>query len=148
MNKVNFHFFCLYNFIYKDGFEMQNYQKAFGRGRILPESRAILGLFFSTWLWTVLLRLILIALFSPTVRLLFLDYYELIIALGIYACFHFYFINNNRFTDIYIQHRFTERKIQLQGQRRVFLFLALPLILIPLAILAINNYTSINLANH
>jgi hypothetical protein len=145
MQKVHFYFFCLYNAIYKDGFEMQNYYKATGRAKILPERRAILTLFFSSWLWTIVLRLVIIALFRPSFKILILGVYEYLVVAIIYSAYYFYFIDNNRFNDIYVRFRNTDKAIQRQTLKKIIILLVLPLLLIPILCLAISKFTTIDL---
>src|SRR5262245_40541416 len=98
MQKIHFYFFCLYNSFYKDGFYLEPYLKQVGRWKILPEKQTILGLFFSTWLWTIVIRLIIIDLFKPHFRILFWNFfYEVMIAAIVYGVYFLYFISNNRF---------------------------------------------------
>ena len=149
MQKIHFYFFCLYNFIYRDGLEMQRYAKATGRAKILPERRTILGLFFSTWLWTIVVRLLVIDLFKPNFKLLSWGFlYEMIFAAIIYGIYFFYFVQNSRFADIYVQYRSTDQILQRRGARKVFWFLILPLILLPLMIWISVKYLHIDLTRH
>ncbi len=134
---------------------MQNYNKATGRSKILPEKRTILGLWFSTWLWTFVIRLIIIALFKPNFKILFFGWTpeigfmcEMIVALIIYSAYYFYFIENNRFNDIYVEYKLTDAAAQKQGVKKVSHFLVLPLVLIPLMTWLIIKYLNIDLANH
>jgi hypothetical protein len=150
IQKLHFYFFCFYNSLYKDGFYLETYLKTMGRGKILPENRAILGLFFSTYLWTFVIRLIIIDLFKPNFKILSWSFYhEIIIAAIIYAIYFFYFIDNNRFVDIYAQYRFTtDKAIQKKEVKKVYWFLALPLILIPLIAWWSSNHLNIDLRRH
>ncbi|WP_290338578.1 hypothetical protein [Ferruginibacter paludis] len=133
MEKLHFYFFCFYNSLYKDGFYLETYLKTTGRGKILPERRTILGLFFSTWLWTIVLRLITIDLLKQNFKILFYSFFsELIIAVIIYAAYFYYFVDNNRFANIYAQYKSTDKIVQRQGVKKVYWFLGLPLLLIPL----------------
>ncbi len=146
MQKLHFYFFCFYNSLYKDGFYLETYLKTVGRGKILPERRAILGLFFSTWLWSIVIRFIIIDLFRIDFNILFWGLeYEIIIAVIIYAIYFYYFIYNDRFADIYVQYKSTDKNIQLQGARKVYWFLGLPLLLIPLIAWYTKNYLHIDL---
>jgi hypothetical protein len=147
MQKLHFYFFCFYNFIYKDGFEMQNYRKAILLGRRLPEDRTIIGLWVSTYLWTFVIRLMIVGLFNPHPKILFVGYYECLIAFIIYSAYYFYFIDNDRFNDIYCQYRFTDKILQRQALRKMIIFLGLPIILIPLFIWIISTFTTISLRN-
>jgi bacteriorhodopsin len=56
----------------------------------------------------------------------------MIIAAIIYAAYFYYFVDNNRFADIYAEYKSTSKFIQRQGARRVYWFLGLPLLLIPI----------------
>jgi hypothetical protein len=149
MQKLRFYFFCFYNSFYKDGFYFEAYLKTVGRAKILPERRTILGLSFSTWLWTIVIRLIAIDLFQPHFKTLFWNsLYELIICAIIYAVYFFYFVDNNRFADIYAQYKLTDKTIQRQEVRKVYWFLGLPLILIPLIVWLTSSYLHIDLAKY
>jgi hypothetical protein len=149
MQKLHFYFFCFYNSLYKDGFYLEAYLKTTGRGKILPERRTILGLSFSTWLWTFVVRLIIIDLFNPNLKILFWDpLYEIIMAAIIYAAYFFYFVGNNRFAGFYAQYKSTDKIIQRQGVRRVYCFLGLPLLLIPLLAWLTLDCLHIDLTNH
>ncbi len=133
MQKLHFYFFCLYNSLYKDGFYLETYLKTYGRGKILPESRTILGLFFSTWLWTIVLRLIAIDLLRQNFKPLFYNFFSEMVIIGIiYAAYFYYFVDNNRFADLYVQFKSTDKIVQRQGTRKVYWFLGLPLLLTPL----------------
>jgi hypothetical protein len=145
MERLEFYFFCLYNSIYRDGLYLESYLKAVGRGKILPENRVLVGLFFSTWLWTFVLRLIIIIFFRPNLKLLIVGDYEIIIPIIIYAAYYFYFVYNNQFTEIYAKYKSTEENVQKKGLKVVVVFLTLPLVLIPLLILIITKYTDIDL---
>jgi len=146
MQKVHFYFFCIYNAIYKDGAAMRSYYKATGRARILPETRTTIGLCFSSWLWTIVLRLVIIFLFRPDFKILYLGrIYEPLLALIIYAAYYFYFIDNDRFNDIYIQFKNTDKTIQRRTLKKAGIFLVLPMILIPILCWIISKFTAIDL---
>ena len=148
MQKIHFYFFCLYNFSYKDGFNKKPiYSNPVG-GKGSPESAAVTVLSFCSWLWTVAIRLIIIALFKPNFKILFLGPFEIIIPLIIFLTYTSYFINGSRFIDIYIKYKEVDKSIQKQTVKKVFYFLGLPLILIPLLAWGITNYMHIDLTNH
>lgn len=129
MKRVHFYYFCLYNFFYKDGWSLQeklNYH-AFP-----VEQRPVLLLGLSTWLWTVVIRLVIKGLFYPIELTLFTGYVELLFALTICTIYHFYFVDNNRYMDFYAEYRLTDKKAQRRTIRKLFLFLGLPVLLIPL----------------
>ena len=149
MQRIHFYFFCFFNSLYKDGFYLETYLNTAGKGKILPESRTILGLFFSTWLYTIVIRLLAIDLFQPHLRILFWNFlYEITIAAIIYSAYFYYFINNNRFTKIYTEYKLTDKTIQQKGVKIVYLFLALPLLLIPLIAWWTTDYLLIDLTKY
>lgn len=144
MGKIHFYFFCLYNSFYKDGFYLENYLKTYRR--VLPESRAILVLFISTYLWTHVIRITIALLIHPNFKMLYFGiYYELIISILIYGIYFYYFINKNRFIDIYTNFKSIEKDVQSRQVKKVYWFLALPLILIPLLCWLVSTFTNIDL---
>jgi hypothetical protein len=133
MQKLHFYFFCFYNKFYRDGFYLEAYLKNIGNVRLLPEKRAIFALFFSTWLWTIVLRLVIIDILKHNYKILFHSFFfEMIIAAVIYAFYFYCFLDNNRFADIYAQYKSTDKTVQQQEVKKVYWFIGLPLILIPL----------------
>jgi hypothetical protein len=147
MQKIYFYFFCLYNSLYKDGFYLQSYLKIFGKGKIKPEDRTVLGLWFSTWLWTVVIRLTIILLFNPRFQILFIGPYELLIPLIGYAVYYFYFIDSKRYIDIYAKYRSTDKSIQRQTVKKIFIWMALPIVLIPFLVCVLVFHFQIDLTN-
>ena len=146
MEKIHFYFFCLYNSLYKDGFYLESYLKTSGLGRMLPQDRAILGLFFSTYLWTYVFRLTIIILIHPNFRIIFWGFqYELIISIIIYGVYFYYFINNNRFSNIYSNFKATDKNLQRREVKKIYWVLGLPLILIPLICWLISSFMDIDL---
>jgi hypothetical protein len=135
MPKADFYFFCLYNAIFKDGVNIQTPLKPiYGRGPRTPEERVIWGLFFSTWLWTFVIRLLVILLFRPHFKILFIGPYECLIPLLSYAFYYFYFIDSNRYADLYAIYRSTDKSKQKQVTKKIVIVMILPLILIPVLV--------------
>ena len=132
MRKIDFYFFCLYNAIFKDGFDLQSSLKPnYGKGPRTPQQRAIWALFFSTWLWTFVVRLLIIVLFLPPLKFLFIGPYEFLIPLLSYALYYFYFVDSNRYANIYAAYYATDKSQQKKITKNIIIGMVLPLILIP-----------------
>jgi len=134
MQKIHFYFFCFYNLLYRDGLYLESYLKAIGRGKIKPEDRAVIGLWFSTWLWSFVIRLLVIILFQPHFKVLFIGPYEFLIPLLSFAVYHFYFVENDRYVEIYATYKSTDKLRQKRVGKKVAIWMGLPLILIPLLV--------------
>jgi hypothetical protein len=142
MQKIHYYFFCLYNLFYKDGWGLQDPTNR----RTLPlEQRPILALCLSTWFWTLFARLIIIGLFRPAYTILPIKHYELLIPFLGFAIYYFYFIDNNRYVDIYNQYKLTDKNIRKQDSRKVIIALALPIPLFILSGLIMTYLLNINL---
>lgn len=150
MRKFEFYFFCLYNSIYKDGFELQNYFKARGRrGKALPQDKTVFILTLCTYLWTFVIRLVLIDIFHATPhRFLFLSIFEIMIGVVIYAIYNFLFLSSYRYNEIYTKYKMTEKSLQRSVTKRVLIVLFLPIILVPLFVLISTKVLNINLDDY
>lgn len=127
---MQYYFFCLYNLFYKDGWGLQDPTNR----RTLPiEQRPVLILSLSTWFWTLFIRLILIGLVRPTYTILPIKHFEFLIPFGAFALYYFYFINNDRYLDIYNQYKSTDKIAEKHDSRKLLITLFLPL---PLFILS------------
>jgi hypothetical protein len=142
MQKIHYYFFCLYNLFYKDGFGLQDKTSY----RALPiEQRPIFALCLSTWFWTLFARLIIIGLFRPIYTILPIRHYELLIPLVGFAVYYFYFVNNDKYLDIYNQYKLTDKYIQKQDSRKVVIALTLPIPLFVLTGLIMKYSMNMNL---
>jgi hypothetical protein len=142
MQKINYYFFCLYNLFYRDGFGLQDKtsQKA-----LSIEQRPVFVLCLSTWFWTVFVRLLIFGLFHPVYTILLSGDYELLIPLVGFAIYYFYFINNNRYLEIYNHYKLTDENIQKRDSKKVIIALALPIPLLILSGLIMTYLLNINL---
>ena len=145
MKKLDFYFFCFYNSLYKDGLYLESYLKARGLAQSMPEDRAIFFLCISTWFWTIILRVFIIDLYGQNISFFFSIYKELLLVLGIYAAYYYYFINNKRFTDLYFEYKLTDKVEQRKVVKKVYWYLRLSLVLLPLILWWTSEYMHIDL---
>ncbi len=133
MKKIHFYFFCFYNSMYKDGFYLESYLKAHGKIKMLPEDRSVFVLFLATWVWSIIVRLSIIDMLGHKIKLLFYSpLSELLWIAGIYALYFYYFVNNKFFSELYLEYKLTDKAVQRQGVKKVYWFLGLPFLLLPL----------------
>jgi len=144
MKKIHFYFFCFYNSLFKDGLYLEAYLRATGKSKMLPEDRAIFILFISTWFWSIIIRVSIIDLYGQNISFFFSIYTEFLIAAGIYATYFYHFVNNKFFNDLYFEYKLIDKTVQRQAVKKVYWFLGLPLVLLPLILWFTSEYLHIN----
>jgi len=137
-NKIDFYFFCLFNFYYKDGLRSPNF---FLKNKVIPQNHTCVILGVGGWLWSVVLRVIYKILFDHSFSIFFLGmYFEILIWLILWGLFQFVFVNNNKYTAIYTRFRNTDQVIQRRTRSLIFTFLCLPIVLVPLSLFIIVKF--------
>ena len=132
MRKLDFYYYCLYNLTYKDGFGLQIRQPR----RSLPfEHRPIFLFTLGSSGWLIFFTMIA-KLYKPELSKLPICQYEFFGCLAIiYTAGFFYFVNTNRYQDIYSTYRQTDRSKEQLTRRKLLLVLLLPWLLIILILL-------------
>jgi hypothetical protein len=131
MEKINFYFFCIYNFFYRDGFGLKDETSY----KALPmEQRPVFALSLATWIWLSVIRIIIIKIFHPAHNIFF-GKLDVLIPLACFGIYYFYFIENNRYINLYAEYR----AISKSAQRNVIVYLAISLIVSVLLILLLGQ---------
>jgi hypothetical protein len=127
MRRLDFYYYCLYNLSYKDGLGLQEWQPR----RALPfEHRPILLFTLGSSGWLILFTMI-VKLYKPTLSILSMCQYEFFGCLTIiYTAGFFYFVNSNRYTNIYSAYRQTDKSKEQLTRKKLLIVLLLPWLLI------------------
>jgi hypothetical protein len=133
MRKIRFYFFCIYNSTYKDGFGLQIYGKV--ARSVRPEYNAVYAFSIITLLWSICVHLTIISIFAlgpgNGVNLI----YDFVVFFIVYAICYFYFIDTDRYIDIYSEYKSTDKQLQRRIVKIFAFIMLLPIVLIPLAII-------------
>jgi hypothetical protein len=130
MRKVDFYFFCLYNFFYKDGAFLLKGTSYYNP--LESQEKVIFGCSISFWLYSIFLRMLLFAFFYPNIHSIFISRYEFVIPVTVYGILYFYFNNTDRYVNLYRQYKETDKKLQRRVAIRILVFYGMPVILIVL----------------
>jgi hypothetical protein len=130
MKKINFFYFLVYNLFYKNGWGLQDKQDYWP-----IEQRPILLFCFSSWLWTVILRLLMILLLGVHYPFSLFFHYEALIPFFFYILYATYFILGHRYWSIYSEYQTTNKEVEKESRKKLFIILLLPLPLIPFCVL-------------
>jgi hypothetical protein len=124
MKKIEFYYFCLYNFFYKDN----RPQKTYYFSQLEVEDRPVFLLALGTLAWTAVIRYLLVNLIFARTIFSFNGWVESGILLSAYAVYFFYFNNHFRYREIYVQYRLTDQALQDRISRNILIFLIFPLL--------------------
>ncbi len=132
MRKIDFIYFCLYNFSYKDGTPEPP--------KLYPgmemESRPIVLFTISIWLWIWTIRLLIIQFNPLSIISEFNIIAELFLLAIIYTLFSLYFVNNFKYQKIYQEFRLTNKSTQKRTANISFVILGIPVLLNALLLLS------------
>ncbi len=123
MRSGHYYYYCLYNSFYKDGFSLQN--KTYSS--LSPEERPPFLLAMSTYLSTIFIRLLVIYIFNPLNKIFFFGYYEIAILSAAWIIYYFYFVDSQRYIEIYSQYKLTDKVTRKRDSIKVWIAVISPL---------------------
>lgn len=135
--KIDFYFFCLYNYFYRDGISMRTREN----GRVASESRASLVFASLVTLGLLNVRVLLKLYVSPEVPAIVGETYlglvcEIGVLVIIYLAFYKRYISNGYYVDLYNRHKVVPYIRQAKFQRIIIALFVLLLILLFIGLLS------------